>query len=306
MKYKILGLAGLALAGFLTMANYAKAASDVTLKEVVLSSNVNTTDKTFTAGAGPADIVFVYTSSTKISGGAKEITPADWQIGDKMAITGQMLGYDNNKLKIIAQTIKYNSTDKQIKKINGFINNVDAENHKVWVSTKEKNLYTLLELNKVTESDGPRLIGFTDFSSLTIGAPVSLNQMWSKSTKAVLKTISITKLNKSENITVVSLIKTTTGYDIESGTPAAVNIKRGQKIALQNKTGANLYFSTLGDSGKFTPKPSSGLILLKNGYSLLYTVNKNSLSGPVNLQFKNGSLETSDVVMTVQFNIVDD
>lgn len=304
MKVKYFILSILLGASFLLMPNLSKASGDITLKEVFLSSVVNTTDKTFTVKASVTDLLVVYNSSTKISGAPKEISLGDWQMTDKLAITGQIIGYEDGKLKIQAQTIKYNFTNRQIKKITGYVNSIDEANHKIWLATKVRNQYTIQELANIGQVNGPRLEGYTGLGQVSVGSIVNVTTLWNKLTNSGIKTLAITKLNKNDSLQVISIKRNGTDFVLETGSPTNPILKRGQKFVIQNTTGVNLYFSTSGDSGKFSPKPSNGSILLKNGAMVQYTINKLALTGPINLPFKTDLLETAPIVITVQLEIV--
>ena len=304
MKRKYFALLILLSASLLALPNLTKASTDINLKEVILSSTVNTPQNSFTATAGATELLVTYTTSTKVSGLPKEITYADWLVGDKLAITGQIVGYENNKLKIQAQTIKYDFSKHQVKNVMGFVNNVDATNHKIWITFKDKNQYTTQEITKVNEPDGPRLVSFASFDEVTLGTAVTINQIWNKTPSAPIKTIAITKLIKNENLQVITIKRSGTTFSLETGVPTVTKLKRGQKFTIQNKTGINLYFSTSGESSKFSPKPGNGYMLIKSDSSVSYAVNPTALVGPVNLLFKKDLIETAATVITVQLEII--
>lgn len=304
MKIKYFLWALLLGIGFIATPNLTKASGDINLKEVLLSSPVNTTTKTFTVKASLTDILVAYDNNTKVSGAPKEFNYNDWQVTDKLSITGQVIGYENNLLKIQAQIIKFDFSKNQLKNTLAFVNNTDPTNKKVWLAIKEKNEYAILEVVKVGEAGGPKLFGFNSLNEMTNGSAVTVSQVSNKYINNSSRIISINKISKAENLQLINIVRNGTGFSLANGTPSVTKLTKGQKFAIQNKSGVNLYFSTSGESAKFSPKPSNGHILLKPGSSVKYTVNPSTLIGPINLPFKTEVLETAATVLTVQLEII--
>jgi len=297
----LLGLAVLTLPGL------AKASGDITLKSVTLSSLVDITQKTFTVTAGGADLLVSYTAATKVTGNPTGLTSySDWQLTDQLNITGSITGYQDGKLKLTAQTIAYNFSNRQLKTITGYVSNVDGVNNIVWVSIKTGNQYNTLEIDKVGVSDGARLIGFNNLNQVTPGQAVSLTQIWNKTNKNLMKTAAISKLGNKANVHIISLRRESGNFIVESGYPQPLQLKRGDILIIQNRTGVTLYFKAdAADQGKFSPRLTDKYSTLKSVGQLQYSIPAGSISGSFVLPLKTEAVATANTVLNLQLQITD-
>lgn len=285
-----------------------KAAPEITIKEAVLMS-VNTADKYLTANVGGAQFKFAYDNLTKTSGTPGNLTPyTDWVPGAAVSVTGATATYDSGLLKLNAKTIHYKNIDIKINTITGILENKGAADNKIYVSYKKGNLYTLLEVAKVGQADGPRLSGASTFDSLVIGSKISVVQAWRTQPlpETKIKDLVVNKLaDRAVGVSrVVSVGMSDNNFIVEPNYQQAVTLRGDDKLILQNNSNATLYLKAApADREKFKPALSNNFVDIKPKGTRQFTIKTGAVVGVMSLPLRTIADEQPAAKVSVSLDI---
>lgn len=285
-----------------------KAVAEINLKEATLSGAVDASNGTFTVKMGDVPIKITYDTATKVSGTPSGLVNfVDWVDGAQLSLTGTVINYSNNQLKIAAREIKYLNKDIKVITLNGTLENVVSSGYKIYVSFKKGNLYFLSEIANVGQADGPRLVGIDNFNQLAVGSKVAVTQVWrTKPTEAKLRDLLVKKLaNPSASATrVASLNRSDLNFSIEPGYQQPIELHGGNKLIIQNNTNSTLFLkAAAADQAKFTPAlPNNYLIIGPNNYRQL-TLAKNAPASTFSIPLRTDDDDAATPKVTIQVYI---
>lgn len=315
----------LLLALSLFLPNRSVAASNLSLNNLSFKEVLTAVGdyKAFKATNGLADVVIHYkvgsTGQTKISGmPGGMVAVSDWQVGDKLAVVGELNGYSNGMAVIVATELKFLSKDVSIIKQDYTVESLDKtdpSNVKLLLSGKEGNNFKLTLVERFGQASAPRISGNTNWELFMPGTTVTASLVKRKTnSNYVYKLVELKKTDKplsSAKRLMDIVVATTNGtYKLNPLLKSPMVLLKKNQLVIQDSAGGLVYLKNTDSLKRIFSLPSGdAYFLLKTGKNQTLTVKNNApLNEEIELEFYtgtevNGHLNSPTLVLRVNVKV---
>jgi hypothetical protein len=283
-------------------------------KEIVSSMPNSDGYLSFKVMVGSSDLLVYYRSSCKFTGLPNGMTPvADWQAGDQLWLSADVVGYEGGVMALRASEIKYISKDVSVIQQEQTVENLDLtnpENHKLVLSSKDGNNYIVSVVQRFGQNEVPRISNGT-YDLFLPGTTVSVTIIKRKINSVYQKQIvAIKRLDRSMNSArrILDIVSAGTNgsYQLNLNLTNPLILVKKNQLAVQNSGGGLLYLKNTIDAKKIFNLPNNdSYFLLKRDKTIMLKVKDSAvLNETIALEFYigtavNGHLVSPQLSLTV-------